>query len=218
MALANGSRLGPSEIASAIGAGGVGEVYRERDRRLDRYVAVKTLQSHPSCNPELKSDSSVSARAIYGCSASTSPRTCVRLRTRRQRCGKVLFRQMDAGMAYMSNESGHPEIYLEPVSGPGGRRQISIDVGEEPRWVRNGREIIFRRGTRMMSVPVQVQPTFQGGKPIELFDRKFDRGFGVAGYDVTVDGQTFVMTRSEHSAATEIRVVTGWPGEKPLHE
>jgi serine/threonine protein kinase/Tol biopolymer transport system component len=120
-------------------------------------------------------------------------------------------------MAYASNESGRPEIYVEPVPGPGGRRQISNNGGEEPRWVRNGREITYRNGTKMMSVPVQIQPAFQSGKPTEVFDRKFDRGFGVAGYDVTPDGQTFLMTRSEHPAPTEIRVVMGWNGE-PLHQ
>jgi serine/threonine-protein kinase len=114
-------------------------------------------------------------------------------------------------MAYVSNESGAPEVYVEPVPGPGGRRQISSDGGEEPRWVRNGREITYRNGTKMMSVPVQDQPTLQLGKPIELFDRKFDRGLGVNGYDVTPDGRMFVMTRSEHAAPTEIRVVMGWP-------
>jgi Tol biopolymer transport system component len=121
-------------------------------------------------------------------------------------------------MAYVSNESGRPEIYVEPVPGPGGRRQISSDGGEEPRWVRNGREITYRNGSKMMSVPVQSQPAFQTGRPIELFDSKFDRGFGVAGYDVTPDGQTFLMTRSQNPAPTEIRVVIGWPAEKHPNE
>jgi len=113
-------------------------------------------------------------------------------------------------MAYASNESGRSEIYVEPVPGPGGRWQISTDGGEQPRWVRNGREIVYRNGTKMMSVSVQVQPLFRAGKAIELFDRKFDRGGTVGGYDVTPDGQTFVMTRSEQSKPTEIRVVVGW--------
>jgi hypothetical protein len=65
----------------------------------------------------------------------------------------------------------------------------------------------------MMSVPVQERPVFQVAKPVLLFDRKFDRGGGVAGYDVTPDGQTFVMTRSEHTPRTEIRVVMGWLGQ-----
>jgi serine/threonine protein kinase len=115
-------------------------------------------------------------------------------------------------LAYVSNESGRSEIYVERVPGPGGRQQISTDGGEEPRWVRNGREIIYRNGTKMMSVPVEEQPTFRGGKPTELFDRPFDRGLGVAGYDVIPDGQTFVMTRSGHTTRTEIRVVMGWLG------
>ena len=115
-------------------------------------------------------------------------------------------------LAYASNESGRSEIYVEPVPGPGGRRQISIDGGEEPRWVRSSREITYRSGSRMMSVPVRVQPIFEAAKPVELFDRRFDRGPGVNGYDVTQDGQTFVMTRSEHAPPTEIRVVVGWTG------
>ena len=117
-------------------------------------------------------------------------------------------------IAYVSNESGRSEIYVEPIPGPGGRRQMSSDGGEEPRWVRNGREIIYRNGTKMMSVPVQQQPVFQTGKQVELFDRKFDGGLGVAGYDVTPDGQFFVLTRSQHTSPTEIRIVMGWPADK----
>jgi len=115
-------------------------------------------------------------------------------------------------LAYASNESGRSEIYVERVPGPGGRQQISTDGGDEPRWVRNGREIIYRNATKMMSVPLEDQPTFRGGKPTQLFDGPFDRGLGVAGYDVTPDGQMFVMTRSGHTPRTEIRVVMGWPG------
>ena len=113
-------------------------------------------------------------------------------------------------MAYASNESGRSEIYVEPVPGPGGRWQISTNGGEQPRWVRNGREIVYRNGTKMMSATVQMQPTFGAAKAVELFDRKFDRGGTVGGYDVTPDGQTFVMTRSEQANPTEIRVVVGW--------
>jgi len=117
-------------------------------------------------------------------------------------------------IAYASNESGRSEVYVEPVPGPGGRHQISADGGDEPRWVRNGREITFRNGSRMMSVPVQEHPVFQTGRPVELFDRVFDGGLGVAGYDVTPDGQGFIMTRSQHTSPTEIRILMGWPAEK----
>lgn len=112
-------------------------------------------------------------------------------------------------LAYASNESGRSEIYVQPVPGPGGRWQISSGGGEQPRWARTSREILYRNGTKMMSVPVATQPTFRAGKAVEIFDHEFDRGGSVAGYDVTPDGQMFVLTRSEYRSPTEIRVVIG---------
>jgi len=64
MALATGTKLGPYEIQSPLGAGGMGEVYRARDTRLDRTVAVKILPSHLSENPEAKQRFEREARAI----------------------------------------------------------------------------------------------------------------------------------------------------------
>ena len=54
MALVTGSRLGPYEILAPLGAGGMGEVYRARDTRLDRTVAVKVLPTHLSASPEVR--------------------------------------------------------------------------------------------------------------------------------------------------------------------
>jgi serine/threonine protein kinase len=53
MTLKAGTRLGPYEIQSAIGAGGMGEVYRARDTRLDRTVAIKVLPSRNSANASI---------------------------------------------------------------------------------------------------------------------------------------------------------------------
>src|SRR6202140_995809 len=64
MALTSGARLGPYEIQSPLGAGGMGEVYRARDTRLERTVAVKILPSHLSENPEAKQRFEREARAI----------------------------------------------------------------------------------------------------------------------------------------------------------
>jgi Tol biopolymer transport system component len=64
MSLTSGTKLGPYEIQSQLGAGGMGEVYRAKDTRLDRTVAVKILPSHLSDNPEAKQRFDREARAI----------------------------------------------------------------------------------------------------------------------------------------------------------
>ena len=64
MALSVGAKLGPYEILAPVGAGGMGEVYRARDTRLDRTVAIKVLPTHLSSNPDLKQRLEREARAI----------------------------------------------------------------------------------------------------------------------------------------------------------
>ncbi len=64
MVLTSGGRLGPYEIIAPLGAGGMGEVYRARDTRLERTVAIKVLPSHLSDNPDLKQRFEREAKAI----------------------------------------------------------------------------------------------------------------------------------------------------------
>jgi len=64
MTLASGTKLGPYEIQSPLGAGGMGEVYRALDTRLNRAVAIKVLASHFSASPELRHRLEREARAI----------------------------------------------------------------------------------------------------------------------------------------------------------
>ena len=64
MVLTSGTRLGPYEIQTALGAGGMGEVYRALDTRLNRPVAIKVLASHLSSSPELKQRLEREAKAI----------------------------------------------------------------------------------------------------------------------------------------------------------
>src|SRR5438270_1387282 len=73
MPLAPSTRLGPYEIISAIGAGGMGEVYRAKDTRLDRIVAVKILPEHLSSNPQLRERFEREAEAI---SSLSHPHIC----------------------------------------------------------------------------------------------------------------------------------------------
>lgn len=68
MTLSSGTKLGPYEIVGPLGAGGMGEVYRACDTRLDRIVAIKILPSHLSHNPEARHRFEREARAISGLS------------------------------------------------------------------------------------------------------------------------------------------------------
>src|SRR6201987_4958774 len=74
MALTSGTRLGPYEIVAQAGAGGMGEVYRARDSRLNREVAIKVLPDHLSSSPELRERFEREARAI---SQLSHPHICV---------------------------------------------------------------------------------------------------------------------------------------------
>src|SRR6202040_1546184 len=74
MALTSGTRLGPYEILAPLGAGGMGEVYRARDTRLDRTVAIKILPTHLSENPILRQRFEREAKAI---SSLNHPHICV---------------------------------------------------------------------------------------------------------------------------------------------
>src|SRR3972149_5204737 len=73
MAISPGTRFGPYEITSALGAGGMGEVYRATDTRLGRTVAIKVLLSHLSADPQLRQRFEREARAV---SSLSHPHIC----------------------------------------------------------------------------------------------------------------------------------------------
>ena len=73
MALSAGTRLGPYEIAAPLGAGGMGEVYKARDTRLDRTVAIKVLPAQFSADPQFRDRFEREARAI---AALSHPHIC----------------------------------------------------------------------------------------------------------------------------------------------
>jgi serine/threonine protein kinase len=75
MGLATGTKLGPYEIQSPLGAGGRGEVYRARDTRLERDVAVKVLSSKLSSDPAARQRLEREAKAV---SKLSHPHICTR--------------------------------------------------------------------------------------------------------------------------------------------
>ena len=121
-------------------------------------------------------------------------------------------------MAYLSDESGRNEIYVQPYPGPGGKWQISTDGGREPVWNRNGRELFYRSRDKMMAVDITTEPSFSAGKPKMLFEGHYFSATGALfpEFDVSPDGQRFLMLKpvtQEQAAPTQINVVLNWTEE-----
>jgi Tol biopolymer transport system component len=117
-------------------------------------------------------------------------------------------------LAYTSNESGRPEIYVQPYPGPGGKWQISTEGGTEPMWNPNGRELFYRSGDKMIAVDIATQPGFAAGTPRTLFERRYETPLvPIDNYDVSPDGQRFLMLKPAEqvqAAPTQINVVLNW--------
>ncbi len=113
---------------------------------------------------------------------------------------------------YVSDESGRDEVYVQAFPGPGGRWQISYGGGTEPVWSRNGKELFYRSADRMMAVDVVPETTFSFGTPHIVFDGRFvTTRRGEPAYDVTADGQRFLMVRRDpRSNAARLNIVLNW--------
>jgi serine/threonine-protein kinase len=112
-------------------------------------------------------------------------------------------------LAYVSDESGQDEVYVRPMPGPGGKRQVSIDGGQEPAWSRDGRELYYRSGTHFMAADIRTSPAFSVGSRRELFEDSYARNPDHTNYDIhPVTGQFLVVEGSNDP--TDLVVVLNW--------
>lgn len=125
---------------------------------------------------------------------------------------------------YCSMESGKAEIYVQPWPGPGPKIQISSEGGMDPMWSRDGKEIFYRDGAKMMAVAVSTQPTFRAGRPELLWEGDYMfgpsascgfKGTTTTSYEVSLDGQRFLMIKEndQNLYATKVVVVLNWAEE-----
>jgi len=119
-------------------------------------------------------------------------------------------------VAYCSMESGRAEVYVQPWPGPGPKIQVSSEGGTDPIWSRDGRELFYRNGDKMMVVTVTTQPAFQASRPQMLWEGRYSHGMGSscgmpgatsANYDVTSDGRRFLMINDLDQNAVSTRIV-----------
>ncbi len=118
-------------------------------------------------------------------------------------------------IVYASDESGLFQVYLRAAQGGDRRWQVSTEGGTHPMWNRNGRELFYRNGTKMIAIDVKpAGADVDFGQPAVLFDKKYAYGntLSIANYDVMPDGQRFVMVREE-DGSNNLRVVLNWRDE-----
>jgi serine/threonine-protein kinase len=119
-------------------------------------------------------------------------------------------------LAYHSNASGRPEVYVQPFPGPGPRETISVGGGSEPVWSSTGHELFYLDRDTMMVVDITTAPKFMAGAPRRLFQGQYKASTtGTSSYAVSRDGQRFLRIQSvrPEQPPTEIHVVLNWVEE-----
>jgi eukaryotic-like serine/threonine-protein kinase len=137
------------------------------------------------------------------------------LRTRFQE-GTATFSPEGHWLAFVSDESGRPEVYVAAVADIGHKKRISSAGGFAPRWRRDGKELFYLEpGNRFMAVPVNLRASFETSVPFQLFRVSsqvgFTRRIWYASYDVSGDGEKFLVNVAlEDAAVAPITVVLNW--------
>jgi Tol biopolymer transport system component len=124
-------------------------------------------------------------------------------------------------IAWVSNESGRSEVYVQPYPGPGPKIKVSTEGGLEPAWSPAGKEIFYRTADSLMSAPIETQPELKIGTARVLMPDHFVR-FGredtSRNYDVSTDGKRFLFIREgqvPEVPITQLQLLSNWPAEMP---
>jgi len=114
-------------------------------------------------------------------------------------------------LAYTSDRSGRHEVYVRTFPGGGHDRLVSTAGGNQPRWRADGRELYYvdLEGT-FFAVPVTLAPELAPGRPERLFTHPENLSRRGRSYDVTPDGQRFVVVKVLKKEKTVIRLVDNW--------
>jgi dipeptidyl aminopeptidase/acylaminoacyl peptidase len=114
-------------------------------------------------------------------------------------------------VAYRSNESGRPQVYVQNFPPTAARWQISTDGGYFPQWRRDGKELYFIHGGAMMAVDIRTSgEKLEAGLPQQLFDRQITTG-GRNAFVVSQDGQKFIVpVQPQQAANVPITVILNW--------
>ena len=116
-------------------------------------------------------------------------------------------------VAYSSSESGRTEVYVTPFPGPGGKQLISSTGGRFPRWRSDSKELFYQSAdNRLMVAAVTVSGGgVEVGAVQSLFELRAPEGLARDFYDVTSDGQRFMLVIPDETTANPLTLVNNWP-------
>ncbi len=114
--------------------------------------------------------------------------------------------------AYVSNESGREEVYVQSFPTAGGKWQVSTAGGAQPHWRRDGKELYYIAPDRkLMAVSVKLGETFENGAATSLFQTQVSAFTNSNRYDVTADGQRFLVNEPvETTKGAPYIVILNW--------
>jgi Tol biopolymer transport system component len=116
-------------------------------------------------------------------------------------------------IGYMSDETGRDEVYVRPFPVANRKWSISAKGGRQIRWRRDGREIFYLEGDSLMAVPVRNTMEFEPGPARPLFSNVGLDAWPEANYDVSPDGERFLLPQRVSSQERNIHVVQNWFAE-----
>jgi hypothetical protein len=145
-------------------------------------------------------------------------------------------------LAYVSNQSGHNEVWVQPFPQPGEPHQVSTEGGMMPRWSADGRRLYYlsgptdgaqpmslplpsRTGSTYLVVDISTRPAFRASAPRIVFqdpEMKYTVIAALSGYDVAPDGR-FLMVEVIRSPGvippppSDVRLIVNWAEELRTH-
>ena len=116
-------------------------------------------------------------------------------------------------LAYVSDETGEPEVYVRPLPGPGGRATVSIKGGVEPVWSPNGRELFYRSPTHIMSATITERPELDVTRRDTLFADVYVSTVVATNFGIFPNSEEFIFVHNQPGSSRGFYAIANFTEE-----